>query len=72
MLLIDMVREGQGITWAPRSLVQDDLSAGRLVRAGDKSWEIDIGICLYRSRTRSTNAAEAFWNAVKKAEATGD
>jgi DNA-binding transcriptional LysR family regulator len=46
MLLIDMVREGLGITWAPRSLVQDDLSAGRLVRAGDKSWEIDIGICL--------------------------
>ena len=24
MLLIDMVREGQGITWAPRSLVQDE------------------------------------------------
>ena len=59
------------ITWAPRSLVEDDLAAGRLVRAGDKSWEIDIGICLYRSRARSTNAAEAFWNAVKKAEAAG-
>ena len=37
MLLIDMVREGQGITWAPRSLVQDDLSAGRLVRAGTRA-----------------------------------
>jgi DNA-binding transcriptional LysR family regulator len=66
MLLIDMVREGRGITWAPHSLVQDDLSSGRLVRAGDKSWEIDIGICLYRSRARSTNAAEAFWHAVRK------
>lgn len=66
MLLIDMVREGRGITWAPHSLVQDDLSSGRLVRAGDKSWEIDIGICLYRSRARSTNTAEAFWNAVRK------
>ena len=68
MLLIDMVREGRGITWAPLSLVQDDLSASRLVRAGGKEWEVEIGICLYRSRARTTNAAEAFWNAVRKVQ----
>jgi DNA-binding transcriptional LysR family regulator len=67
MLLIDMAREGRGVTWAPRSLVMDDLSSGRLMRAGDEEWDIEIGICLFRSRARITNAAEAFWNAIRKA-----
>jgi DNA-binding transcriptional LysR family regulator len=65
MLLIDMARQGRGVTWAPYSLVRDDLAAGRLVRAGDKDWEIAISICLFRSRARSTNAAETFWGAAK-------
>jgi DNA-binding transcriptional LysR family regulator len=66
MLLIDMAREGRGVTWAPRSLVANDLASGRLVRAGDEEWDIEIGICLFRSRARITNAAETFWNAVHK------
>jgi LysR family transcriptional regulator, hypochlorite-specific transcription factor HypT len=64
MLLIDMAREGRGVTWAPRSLVQDDLTSGRLLRAGDGDWEIEICICLFRPRARMTNAAETFWSAV--------
>jgi len=67
MLLIDMAREGRGITWAPRSLVEDDLASGRLLRAGTEAWDIAISICLFRPRSRMTNAAEAFWNAVPKA-----
>ncbi|MBR0932498.1 LysR family transcriptional regulator [Bradyrhizobium jicamae] len=66
MLLIDMAREGRGITWAPLSLVQRDLADGRLLRAGDTDWDIDISICLFRSRARLTKAAEAFWSAVQK------
>ncbi len=66
MLLIDMAREGKGITWAPRSLVQDDLAEGRLLHAGGgEEWDISIAICLFRSRARLTNAAEAFWGAVQ-------
>jgi LysR family transcriptional regulator, hypochlorite-specific transcription factor HypT len=65
MLLTDMAREGRGITWAPQSLVQNDLDSGRLLCAGDADWNIEIGICLFRSRARITNAAEAFWDAVK-------
>lgn len=68
MLLIDMAREGRGITWAPKSLVQSDLQRGRLLRAGGEEWEIQIGICLFRSRARLTHAAEAFWNALKRVE----
>lgn len=70
MLLIDMARKGRGLTWAPRSLVRADLAAGRLVPAGGKDWEIAISICLFRSRARSTNAAETFWSAAKKVRTT--
>lgn len=66
MLLIDMAREGRGITWAPRSLVEHDLATGRLVRAGPEAWDIAISISLFRPRSRMTNAAEAFWSAVPK------
>jgi DNA-binding transcriptional LysR family regulator len=65
-LLVEMAREGRGLTWAPRSLVQDDLATGRLMRAGAADWDIAIGVCLFRSRARMTNAAEAFWSTVQK------
>lgn len=66
MLLIDMAREGRGVTWAPRSLVAHDLKIGRLIRAGNHEWDISISICLFRPRTRLTNAAESFWSALRK------
>jgi DNA-binding transcriptional LysR family regulator len=66
MLLIDMARKGGGVTWAPRSLVRGDLATHRLVPAGGKDWEFAISICLFRSRARSTKAAETFWSAAKK------
>src|ERR1700761_2135143 len=66
MLLIDMARQGRGITWAPRSLVQDDLAGERLLRAGAADWDIAITICLFRSRTRMSAAAEAFWTSVRR------
>jgi LysR family transcriptional regulator, hypochlorite-specific transcription factor HypT len=65
-LLVEMAREGRGLTWAPRSLVEPDLAAGRLIRAGSADWDIAIGVCLFRSRARMTNAAEAFWSTVQK------
>lgn len=66
MLLIDMARQGRGVTWAPRNLVADDFSNGRLLRAGGAEWDIDISISLFRSRARMTNAAERFWSAAQQ------
>lgn len=66
MLLIDMARQGRGVTWAPESLVRDDLKNGRLLRAGNKDWDIEIRICLFRPRARMTHAAEKFWSGLKK------
>jgi DNA-binding transcriptional LysR family regulator len=66
MLLIDMARQGRGITWAPRSLVQDDLAHERLLRAGSGDWDIEISICLFRSRSRMSSAAETFWTSIQR------
>ncbi|MGA7803956.1 LysR substrate-binding domain-containing protein, partial [Bradyrhizobium sp.] len=71
MLLTDMAREGRGVTWAPESLVRDDLANGRLLRAGAADWNIEISICLFRSRARMTNAAEAFWSAIETTKFEG-
>lgn len=68
MLLAGMAREGRGITWAPLSLVHEDLASGRLLRAGAEDWDIAIRISLFRSRARMTSAAETFWSAVQRLE----
>lgn len=66
MLVIEMARRGEGISWTPSSLVKDDIAAGRLMRAGRSEWDIHIDICLFRSRSRMTPAVEAFWSKTKK------
>ena len=71
MLLVDMAREGRGITWAAQSLVQADLDSGRLMRAGGADWTIAITVSLFRPRARMTRAAENFWNTVRKGRAGG-
>lgn len=63
-LLVNLARDGKGITWAPLSLIQKDLATGSLVKAGT-GWDIEISICLYRTRPRLTKVAEHFWSEIK-------
>jgi LysR family transcriptional regulator, hypochlorite-specific transcription factor HypT len=65
-VLAAMAREGRGIAWAPLSLVQDDLEAGRLVRAGDRSDEVRMDIRLFRPKSRQSPSAEALWDRAVK------
>jgi LysR family transcriptional regulator, hypochlorite-specific transcription factor HypT len=62
-VLRSMAIDGRGIAWLPRTLIGDDLDAGRLVLAADSRWSIDLEIRLYRQRERIGGAAEAFWQA---------
>lgn len=61
VLLAEMVHSGAGLAWVIRSLVESDLEAGRLVRAGGHEWDIPVEIRLFRPRARLTGSAEAFW-----------
>jgi DNA-binding transcriptional LysR family regulator len=60
-VLKTMALEGRGIAWLPRSLIDEDLSAGRLVNAGSEKWHINLEIRLFRKRKLEPDAAEAFW-----------
>jgi DNA-binding transcriptional LysR family regulator len=71
MVLRMMAREGRGLAWLPYSLVEPDLEAGTLVRAGPNHWDIPIRIRLFRPRARQSAVAEAFWGLVGQAAASG-
>lgn len=61
-----MARDGRGLAWLPECLVEDDLASGRLVRAGEPSWDAEVEVRLFRPRARQASAAEAFWSMLEK------
>jgi DNA-binding transcriptional LysR family regulator len=65
-LLKTMVLEGRGIAWLPRSLIDQDLHDGRLQVAGEPRWQVPLDIRLFRRRAEQSDAAEAFWQAVRR------
>ena len=62
MVLAAMAREGRGMAWLPRSLIEADLASGALVAASGNEWIIPIDVRIYRPRARQSQAAEAFWS----------
>jgi len=62
IVLKTLAADGRGIVWSPLSLVMDDLApGGRLMRAGDPSWDIPVEIRLFRPRAPQNDKAEHFW-----------
>lgn len=56
-----MVREGAGLAWLPLSLVRGDLERGVMVRADTTASDIDMDICLYRSRHNPKPIVRSIW-----------
>ena len=63
-VLRTMALDGRGIAWLPRTLIADDLVAGRLVAVGNESWSIAMDIRLLRQQSKMHPAAERFWRTV--------
>lgn len=61
--LLSMARAADGVAWLPRALAEDDISAGRLVEAGDRDLEIPIEIRLFRPVARQSRSVEQAWAA---------
>lgn len=59
-----MALDGRGVAWLPRTLVDEDLAARRLVAAAPAAWRIEVEIRLYREEARLAPAAESFWDEV--------
>ncbi|MDI1364680.1 MAG: LysR family transcriptional regulator [bacterium] len=60
--LMTMARDGRGLAWLPVSLAKNEVTEGRLVRAGGPEWEAVVDIRVFRPTTRQSPAAEAFWS----------
>lgn len=61
--LHELAREGLGLAWLPRSLVQQDLNQGSLVLADPKGDSIRFEYRLYRPRSGSHALADRVWAA---------
>jgi DNA-binding transcriptional LysR family regulator len=59
--LMTMAREGHGVAWLPLGLAEEDLTRGRLVRAGPSSSDIPVEIRLFRSPDCRNHAADELW-----------
>jgi DNA-binding transcriptional LysR family regulator len=64
--LLSMARAGDGVAWLPRTLAEEDISAGLLVEAGNRELEIPIEIRLFRPVARQGQAAESVWAAFER------
>ncbi|WP_032674569.1 LysR family transcriptional regulator, partial [Pseudomonas syringae] len=47
-VLMSMALESKGVAWLPKSLTEQQVQEGRLVRALDESWDISLEIHLTR------------------------
>jgi DNA-binding transcriptional LysR family regulator len=63
-VLTAMAREGRGVAWTALSLVQEDLEAGKLTRAGPEDADVEIEIRIWRPNARQSPAAEALWSRI--------
>jgi DNA-binding transcriptional LysR family regulator len=65
-LLVTMALDQRGMAWLPRSVIEDELASGRLVRAGGEEWDIPIEIHVFRPNARLTRTAEELWALVER------
>lgn len=59
--LASMAADGHGIAWLPQTMVHDDVTRGRLVRAGGAPFEAKVEIRLVRSPECRNAAANKLW-----------
>lgn len=68
--LKNLALDGEGVAWAPLSLVSEDLGpTGSLAAAAGPDWQIPIDIVLARPKARQSNVVEAFWALIAKQSA---
>lgn len=58
---MSMVLEVKGEGWLPKSLAEQEISDGRLIRTLDESWDVALQIHLTRPAAPLSAAAEGFW-----------
>ncbi|MBZ5487228.1 LysR family transcriptional regulator [Halomonas aquamarina] len=60
-VLMSMAMENKGLAWLPRSLAEQEIAEGRLVRGLERTWDIPLEIHLTRAKGAVNGLADAFW-----------
>jgi DNA-binding transcriptional LysR family regulator len=71
MHLLRMAREGYGITWVPESAVEEEIAAGKLVRAGGPEWSAQLEIWSFRSIGNTNQTMLDLWKSLRRTRADG-
>ncbi|WNW10385.1 LysR substrate-binding domain-containing protein [Pseudomonas sp. DTU_2021_1001937_2_SI_NGA_ILE_001] len=66
MHLMRMAREGYGITWLPESAVEEEIAAGKLVRAGGPEWAAELEIWSFRSIGNTNQTMIELWKSLER------
>ena len=64
-----MALAGYGAALLPESLMEQELADGRLVRAGDSSWEFSMEVRIYRSLEKTRPQVEEIWSYLQEESA---
>ncbi|TVU69712.1 MULTISPECIES: LysR family transcriptional regulator [Cobetia] len=56
-----MALQGVGMAWIPDFCIRDELSSGKLVRAGNEAWDIPLEIRLYRCSLVHKPGIDKLW-----------
>lgn len=62
--LLTMACNGEGAAWLPLSLVEEEIAAGALARAGSPELDVAVEIRLFRSPDCRSKAADRLWEAL--------
>lgn len=54
-------RDGGGIAWLPKSLIEPDLARGLLVQTGHADWTVDLEIRLQRNKQNLNQLTRSIW-----------
>lgn len=60
-VLMSMALENKGFAWLPKSLSEQEVDGGELVRVLNEEWDIPVQIHLVRPRILSSIFADSFW-----------
>lgn len=58
-----MALDGRGVAWLPRSLIQDELDAGKLIDLSPAMVHIPVEVHLFRRRDATSGMVDALWKA---------
>ncbi len=65
-VLMSMALENKGLAWIPKSLAEQEIAEGKLVRGREPAWDIPLEIHLTRHRGAVGGFPDTFWKRLAK------